>query len=289
MNSRRFSSPVWIAAIFAGGMATATAATPLGIATVTHVENKATVAEIKAGQVTGAHPAVVAEVIRANNFLQTASTARAELEFNDKSLVRVGPNSVFSFDAQSRTLSLEKGDMLFYLPPGKGGVQIKTAALTAAITGTVALISRTHALCLDGKFTVTCMVNGKEMKVELVAGTDHNAVKLVNGKLVLYKSDAKDPVWSRSRAKLVLWQGVPLPGDAERKIAQYSPWAKETFEDSEEAAIQRLLGEAGVGFDSDLSRLANRALESTTKTITGVLPGGLVGIFDSFGTFLGLK
>jgi hypothetical protein len=273
-----------IVASVAAGVAAIHAAPAFDIATVTRVENKATVAEIKGGQAIGAHPAVVSEVIKANNFLQTASTARAELEFNDKSLVRVGPNSIFSFDASSRTLSLEKGDMLFYLPPGKAGVKLKTAALTAAITGTVVLWSLDGALALEGKFTLFYKQDGLDKQVTLEAGTDHNAAKWIFGTLVVYQSDGEDQLWSRDRRKLLEW--AELPDDAEDKLAKFSPWLKESDADY---AVIHLYDSAGVGFDSDSSRLANRALATTTHTVTGVLPCGKVGIFDSLGIFLGLR
>jgi hypothetical protein len=62
----------------------------------------------------------------------------------------VGQDTVFSFDADSRTLSLEKGTMLFYVPPGSGGGTIKTPSLTAAITGTVAKVSKNLIAVLSG-------------------------------------------------------------------------------------------------------------------------------------------
>ena len=284
-------SMCWIAFLCAG-LAAAAGAAPFDTATVTRVENKATVTEIRGAQATGTHPATVSEVIRANHFLQTASDARAELEFLDKSLLRVGPNTVFSFDARTRTLSLEKGDMLFYLPPGRGGVKIKTAALTAALTGTVVLVSKAGIVALDGTVTLTYLENGEEKKTVIQAGTDHNAAKWENGKLVTYKSTGTDSLWSTARKKLLTW--AALPADAEKKIAQHSPWLKQAAADyavislSDDAVIS-LFDNAAVGFDSDISRLANRALVTTSNTVTAVLPNGSVGIFDSIGRFLGLR
>ena len=285
MNPRRVPGVPWrIFAFLVAALATSDAAPPFDTATVKRVENKAIVAEIKAGQPTGAHPASVSEVIRANHFLQTSSAARAELEFNDGSLIRVGPNSVFSFEARSRTLSLEKGDMLFYLPPGKDGVKLKTSALTAAITGTVVLWSIDGALALDGKIPLFYRQDGQDKQAVIEAGTDHNAAKWVFGTLVIYQSDGEDELWSRARRKLLEW--AALPDDAEAKMAKYSPWLKQSDADY---AVIHLYDSAGVGFESDVSRLANRALAGTARPITGVLPDGRVGIFNSIGIFLGLR
>ena len=284
MDSRSIPPTVCWMAFLCVGLAAATGAAPFDTATVTRVENKATVAEIKGGQATGTHPATVSEVIRANHFLQTASDARAELEFLDKSLLRVGPNTVFFFDARSRTLSLEKGDMLFYLPPGRGGMKIKTAALTAALTSTVVLVSKVGIVALDGTVSLTYLENGEEKKTVIQAGTDHNAAKWENGKLIVYRSDGTDARWFEGRSKLLAW--AALPDNAEMKIAQFSPWAKEAI--AESAPIP---DSVGAGFEFSVSRLfgGGGGGGGAGGTVTTVLPNGRVGIFDTIGNFLGLR
>ena len=224
MKRHNFSSVLsWTVATVFASLATVLGAAPFDSATVTRVENKATVAEIKGGQAIGAHPAAVSDVVRANNFLQTASDARAELEFRDKSLVRVGPNTVFSFEARSRTLSLEKGEMLFYLPPGTGGVTIKTAAVTAALTGTVVLLTPFGIIVLEGKLT---LIDKFGKKTTLEAGTDHNAATWANGRVTAYQSDGTDRRWFSLRRNLLTWH---LPDNAEIKMARFSPWLKDGF------------------------------------------------------------
>jgi hypothetical protein len=251
------------------------------------VENKAIVAEIKNGLATGAHPATVSEVITASSLLQTTRDARAELEFLAKSLLRIGPNTVFSFDARSRTLTLEKGDMLFYLPPGRGGVKLKTAALTAALTGTVVLFSLDGILSLDGKVTITYKEDGEEKTAVIEAGTDHNAAQWIGGKLRIYKSAGDDRMWFRDRSKLLDW--AKLPADAEKKIAKYSPWLKEgaasyaindTWDNQSDSwllfALPLIGGNASAG-------------ATTGATVTAVLPNGSVELYDSIGRFLGFR
>lgn len=105
-------------------------------ATVTRLENRVSVGQAKDGRPAARRPAAVSDVVKASDYLLTETESRAELQFDDKSIVRVGQNTVFSFDSSSRTLSLQKGAMLFYVPPGTGGT-IKTPSLTAAITGTI--------------------------------------------------------------------------------------------------------------------------------------------------------
>ncbi len=138
-------------------------ASPFDSAKITRVENNVSIGEISGGKATGHRPAAVSQTVKANNFVQTGSDSRAQLEFKDTSLVRVGQNSVFSFESKSRTLSLQKGDMLFYVAPGQGNGTIKTPALTAAITGTLCKVTTNTIAVLRGSITIT--INGKPVKI----------------------------------------------------------------------------------------------------------------------------
>ena len=138
-----------MALLFSSGLALY-AATPFTRATVTRVENRVDRGEVRAGR-TIRRPAAVADVIRDNNFLLTETESRAELEYEDGSVVRIGQNTVFSFDAATRRLTLEKGSLIFYIPSGSGGGQIKTPSLTAAITGTVGKVSTNTIAILEGE------------------------------------------------------------------------------------------------------------------------------------------
>ena len=125
------------------------AATPFDQATVTRLQNKVSYGEQQGAQ-SVTRPAAVSDVIQARNFLLTENDARAELKYPDGSIVRIGQNTVFSFEADSRTLSLSKGSLIFYIPKGQGGGVIKTPSLTAAITGTVGKVSENTIAILEG-------------------------------------------------------------------------------------------------------------------------------------------
>ena len=195
-----------IAAVM-GTATMAVCASPFDSAQITRVENRVTVGEIHAGRAAGRRSAVVSDAVKANNFVQTGSDSRAELQFKDTSLVRVGQNSVFSFEAKSRTLSLDKGDMLFYVAPGQGNGTIKTPALTAGITGTLCKVAPDMIAVLRGSITVT--VAGKLVKVP--AGW---AVKVVHGKARIYRFDPDEA----TRGKL--YSMGPLPEDPGIQIKQ---------------------------------------------------------------------
>jgi hypothetical protein len=167
-------------------------ALPFTSATVTRVENHVSIGDHTGGN---ERPAALHDVVQAETYLFTQDKSRAELEFPDHSIVRVGQNTVFSFDASSRTLSLEKGAMLFYVPPGSGGGNIKTPSLTAAITGTVGKVSENLIAVLSG-----------ELKTPW--GTVHagEAIARINGNVRIFKYDQ-----SQAMAGYLIAWGGPLP------------------------------------------------------------------------------
>ena len=85
-------------------------------------------------------PAVVKDLVKGGTALRTGPDSRTELTFTDRTLARIGANTLFSFNAGTRTVDLGSGVMLLYLPKGAGGAKISTAAVTAAITGTTVLV-----------------------------------------------------------------------------------------------------------------------------------------------------
>ena len=137
----------------------AIAGIPFDSAKVSLIENKVFVGNTKAGG-NSRHAAETGTTVTAKEFVATEASSRAELKFEDNSIVRVGQNSIFSFDAGSRTLSLKEGTMLFYIPHDSGGGNIKTPSFTAAITGTVGKVSKNMLGVLKGEVKVT--VDGKE-------------------------------------------------------------------------------------------------------------------------------
>lgn len=149
LNSSTVLAVLAFLALFAFTALLAHAAVPFNEATVTRLQNKVSYGEQAAGG-SSTRPAAVQDVIRARNFLLTETNARAELQYNDGSIVRVGQNTVFTFEADSRTLSLSKGTFIFYVPKGQGGGLIKTPSLTAAITGTVGKVSPNMIVILEG-------------------------------------------------------------------------------------------------------------------------------------------
>ena len=189
-SARRFALPL---ALFSVSGAAALAVLPFTSATVTRLENHVSLGDHHGGK--GERPAALHDVVRADTYLFTQDQSRAELEFADHSIVRVGQNTVFSFDAESRTLSLEKGAMLFYVPPGSGGGHIKTPSLTAAITGTIGKVSENLIAILSGE-------------IKTPWGTVHagQAIAYIHGQIRIFDYDQSQAL----AGYLVAWGG-PLP------------------------------------------------------------------------------
>jgi len=75
-------------------------------------------------------PASINDNVRAGTAVRTGSDSRAELTFTDRTLARLGANSVLSFDEGG--FDLANGSILLYLPKSSGGGRINTAVATAA-------------------------------------------------------------------------------------------------------------------------------------------------------------
>ena len=124
-----------VATLFAG-LATAAKAGPLESAQVNKIVKDVRIVQPQSVP----RPAKVGDVVRDDVAVRTGTQSRAELLFQDQTLTRMGPDSLFSFKAGTREMKLDRGTMLLQVPKGLGGAQIQTAAVTAAITGTTVML-----------------------------------------------------------------------------------------------------------------------------------------------------
>jgi FecR-like protein len=167
------SSVVGLAALTAHGA-------PFTEARVTKIFNKVEVTD----PAKGTHPASLHETIKDDIELKTGVKSRSELLFQDETLARVGPETSFSFKSGTRDISLGKGAMLLQVPKGLGGAKIRTAAVTAAITGTTIMIEHT-----PGKHLKVLVLEGS-LRLS-VNGPFGDSVVLHPGRMVLMRPDAK--------------------------------------------------------------------------------------------------
>ena len=181
------------------------AAVPFNQATVTRLQNKVSYGDVREG-LSKTRPAAPRDVIRAMNFLLTETEARAELQYEDGSIVRVGQNTVFTFEADTRTLSLTKGTFIFYVPKGAGGGMIKTPSLSAAITGTVGKVSVNTIAILEG--SVKLIPSGRPVKAGQFARRNADGSITID----FFAPD------TATDGKLMSFNG-PMPGFAEERLA----------------------------------------------------------------------
>lgn len=121
----------------------------------------------------GARAATVGEKVTTPSSVQTGRKSRAELTFNDSTLTRLGQNSVFSFREGGRNVELKQGSVLLQVPKDAGGATIRTATVTAAITGTTVMFEYSPGewiklLTLEGTQKLT--LNGQKHSVSVPAG-----------------------------------------------------------------------------------------------------------------------
>jgi hypothetical protein len=106
------------------------------------------------------HPVAVNDIFKMPDLLRTGPASRAELVAADKTITRVGANTIFSYDALNRTIDLQQGSLLFHSDPGKGGGTICTSAAVAAVLGTTIIVTCTpdggfKVLDLEGEVEIT--------------------------------------------------------------------------------------------------------------------------------------
>ena len=65
-----------------------------------------------------AKPAQTSALVKAPDLVRTGAKSRAELQAPDRTLTRLGANTVFSFEPAGRNLKLEQGSVLFHSPAG---------------------------------------------------------------------------------------------------------------------------------------------------------------------------
>lgn len=95
--------------------------------------------------------AQISDLVRETDVLRTGERSLAELEFNDKTITRLGSLSVFSFNRETREFRSGKGTMLICVPKGVGGGRIVTSAITAAIQGTTVVTRETVVTGTNGQ------------------------------------------------------------------------------------------------------------------------------------------
>lgn len=114
----------------------AIASTPLNRATVQAIRNTVQLFL----QQRQPRPAKVRDAIVPGDAVKTARASMVELQFNDRSLARIGEYALFQFVPNTRTLQLKNGTILILIPPGRGTTQIRTPNAAAGIRGSALFV-----------------------------------------------------------------------------------------------------------------------------------------------------
>jgi hypothetical protein len=181
-----------LAAILSASLAWVHAA-PLTESTVTEIIREVNV--LPPGAATPA-AAKLNALVRAPERVRTGAESRTELTAPDRTITRIGANTVFSFETRGRVINLERGSILFHSPKGAGGGTIKSGGASAAILGTTLIVAATadngfKVIVLEGRGRVT-LPNGSratldagQMVFVLPAGAGFSPVLDINlGRLV---------------------------------------------------------------------------------------------------------
>lgn len=128
--------------------------------------------KVYSGSSTG-RAASIGETINRSSSVTTGRRSRAELTFQDETITRLGQNSVFSFRDGTRDIELKQGSILLQVPKSAGGATIRTATVTAAITGTTSMMEYSPGqwiklLTLEGTQKLT--IKGQKNPVFVPAG-----------------------------------------------------------------------------------------------------------------------
>jgi len=127
-------------------------------------------------------PARTNEVFKAPDLVRTGTASRIEMTAPDKTITRVGADTVFTFAPGGRDVLLERGSVLFHSPAGAGGGAIKNHGTAAAVLGTTEI----GAILPDGSFKILDL-EGK-VRVTLKSGL---AIDLKAGQMIIVSPDGE--------------------------------------------------------------------------------------------------
>ena len=140
-------------------------------------------------------PASKGSVVSGNTAVRTGLKSRAQMDFPDASIVRLGANSVFSFIQGQRDVDLEKGTILMQVPKSLGRTKIRTSSISAAITGTTILIEYVPPITNDageiitpGTFKAIVIEGSLELELKDLPG---QTLILKAGEMVAFSTDIK--------------------------------------------------------------------------------------------------
>ncbi len=117
-----------------------------------------------------ARRAALHDNVREGMAVRTGTESRTELTFTDQTLTRLGANTLFSFREGTRNLDLGGGAMLISVPKDARSATVRTAAVTAAVTGGTSLLEHHQKavakfICLEGLIRLVLKASGESVTI----------------------------------------------------------------------------------------------------------------------------
>ena len=180
-------------------------------------------------QSTDSTPAPVGTKLHDGEYLKTGASSRAEMELSNKTITRLGANTIFNYSAASNEVDLQAGTVLFSKPKDGQQLNIKTAAVTAAILGTTGFIQvYGHGANLTYVFGI---VEGHAH-----ATADGHGFDVLAGQFLIFTPGAPPKLLSFDIPRLVHTSELfkfhgPLPNDSfiQQAIADYNDLVSRGF------------------------------------------------------------
>ena len=119
-----------------------------------------------------ARPAAVNDQVREGIAVRTGDSSRSELTFPDVTITRLGANTIFTFDRGGHSVDLNGGSVLLRVPKNSGGGNVRTNAVSVAITGTTLILEakrNNKLLMLEGSARLS-LVKYPNQTREVLAG-----------------------------------------------------------------------------------------------------------------------
>lgn len=86
-------------------------------------------------------PATKGTAVYDGEYLKTGVRSRAELQLPSTAVTRLGANTIFDYSVETNTVDLQAGTVLFCKPKDSAQLNIRTAAVTAAVLGTTGFVA----------------------------------------------------------------------------------------------------------------------------------------------------
>lgn len=244
-----------------------------------------------------AQPIAQGAVIDDGSVVRTGTASKAELQFADLTLARLGSNTNFSFDAKARVMNATQGAVLFGKPSNSGTIELKSGAISGAITGSTGFISTVPMEGIGkaghtrsngkGNTTIIGMLEGKihgGARWTDSAGREHTtAFKLGPGELLVARPDGPPRPANFDIPRFVktspLVKMGPLPNAAaiDRAIADYQADERGGFVNNTNVRLSTQPISMGlVGQVVPIDTVAQRQNQPN-----GLLPVGTTGIIQA--------